>query len=47
MTFKRKAFDRQLKFEEVAEETGLPINQVIPLSGLLVALILVCVLVFK
>ncbi|KAA0187508.1 hypothetical protein HAZT_HAZT001124 [Hyalella azteca] len=28
MTFKRKAFDRQLKFEEVAEETGLPINQV-------------------
>uniref|UniRef100_A0A2P2HY97 26S proteasome non-ATPase regulatory subunit 13 n=1 Tax=Hirondellea gigas TaxID=1518452 RepID=A0A2P2HY97_9CRUS len=28
MTFKRKAFDRQLKFEEVAEETGLPVNQV-------------------
>ncbi|KAF2368925.1 Proteasome component (PCI) domain [Trinorchestia longiramus] len=28
MTFKRKAFDRQLKFEEVADETGLPINQV-------------------
>lgn len=28
MTFKRKAFDRQLKFEEVAKETGLPVNQV-------------------
>lgn len=28
MTFKRKAFDRQLKFEEVAQETGLPVNQV-------------------
>lgn len=28
MTFRRKALDRQLKFEEVAKETGLPINQV-------------------
>ena len=28
MTFKRKAFDRQLTFEEIAEETGLTIDHV-------------------
>merc|ERR1719239_332348 len=28
MTFKRKAFDRQLSFSEVAEQTRLPLNQV-------------------
>lgn len=28
MAFKRNAFDRQLKFEDIARETGLPINQI-------------------
>lgn len=28
MTFQRKAWDRQLTFAEIAQETGLPENQV-------------------